>query len=256
MTTLLVQHTDRTTSPRMRVFVRDLAALFQQQMYFWGCDAKVDRNLLNRLGGERIAREVSCGEGSSRYRWRWHSGTVELHSFCAGWYPDDESAAGIVYIRGYKRFFDCKGGEPVEPGKYFESRFLYANNVEIQALLRPLLTWLVEYERRVELEKGVAYRARCYRLYRRQKHSKPWLHVRAAEPMAVALEAVRAFVAAHGISALNVAGSRGSKEPEVGAFVRKVLSGALLNQFVHYADGEERLHPADGGPPPDNLLTG
>ena len=175
MMTPVAPYTASTVSPRTRVFVRDLAALFQQQMYFWGCDAKVDRNLLSRLGGERIAREVSCGEGSSRYRWRWHSGTVELHSFCAGWYPDDESAAGIVYIRGYRRFFDCKGGEPVEPGKYFEGRFLYANNVDLQALLRPLLTWLVEYERRVELEKGVAYRARCYRLDRRQKHSKPWL---------------------------------------------------------------------------------
>ena len=175
MTTLLVQHTDRTTSPRMRVFVRDLAALFQQQMYFWGCDAKMDRNLLSRLGAERIAREVSCGEGSSRYQWRWHSGTVELHSFCAGWYPDDTSAAGIVYVRGYKRFFDCKGGAPVKPGKYFEGRFLYANNVELQALLPPLLTWLAEYERRVASEKGPAYRERCYRSYRRQKHSKPWL---------------------------------------------------------------------------------
>ena len=88
------------------------------------------------------------------------------------------------------------------------------------------------------------------------KHRKPWLHVRATEPMAVTVEAVRAFVDAHRISVLNVAGSRGSKEPEVGAFVRDVLSGSLLDQSVHYAEGEERLYPADGGPPPDNLLTG
>lgn len=88
------------------------------------------------------------------------------------------------------------------------------------------------------------------------QHRKPWLHVRATEPMPVTVEAVRAFVDARRISVLNVAGSRGTKEPEVGAFVRKVLSGALLDQFVHYAEGEERLYPADGGPPPDNLLTG
>ncbi len=88
------------------------------------------------------------------------------------------------------------------------------------------------------------------------KHRKPWLHVRATEPMSATVEAVRTFVTAHRISVLNVAGSRGSKEPEVGAFVRDVLSGSLNDQFVHYAEGEERLYPADGGPPPDNLLTG
>ncbi len=83
------------------------------------------------------------------------------------------------------------------------------------------------------------------------KHRKPWLHVRANEPMAVTVEAVRAFVDAHRISVLNVAGSRGSKEPEVGAFVRDVLSGSLLDQSLHYAEGEERRRRS----PVDRLIA-
>jgi hypothetical protein len=150
-----------SASPRsqVRALVSDLARMFLQQMFFWGCDAQSGGNLLVRLGGQRLAREHSCGEGSSRYRWRWEDGTVELHSFCAGWYPDDPTAAGAVFIRGRERFFDCAGGQPLEPGHYDEGRFLHANADEMLALLRPLLSWLADYERRVELL-GNCFRAR------------------------------------------------------------------------------------------------
>lgn len=160
---------------QVRALVRDLAGMFLQQMFFWGCDAQSGGNLLVRLGGQRLAREHACGEGSSRYRWRWQDGTVELHSFCAGWYPDDPSAAGAVFIRGRERFFDCAGGQPLEPGHYDEGRFLHANADEMLALLRPLLSWLADYERRIEAATSLAYRDRCFALYRRQGHSRPWL---------------------------------------------------------------------------------
>ena len=139
-----------TERPRsqIRALVRDLAGMFLQQMFFWGCDAQSGGNLLLRLGGQRLAREHACGEGSSR--WRWQDGTVELHSFCAGWYPDDPSAAGAVFIRGRERFFDCAGGQPLAPGHYDEGRFLHANADEMLAMLRPLLAWLADYEQRIE----------------------------------------------------------------------------------------------------------
>ena len=36
------------------------------------------------------------------------------------------------------------------------------------------------------------------------------------------------FIAAHNIEVLNVAGTRGSKEPEVGKFVKRVLEEAFF----------------------------
>jgi hypothetical protein len=62
-----------------------------------------------------------------------------------------------------------------------------------------------------------------------ERHGKPYLHVWASAPRDVTVAAVRSFVATHRISVLNVAGSRGSNEPEVGAFVREILSLALLS---------------------------
>jgi len=160
---------------QVRALVRDLAGMFLQQMFFWGCDAQSGGNLLARLGGHRIAREHSCGEGSSRYQWQWQEGTVELHSFCAGWYPASAAEVGTVFIRGRERFFDCAGGQPLEPGHYDEGRFLYANAEEMLALLRPLLSWLDDYEGRVQAATSPGYRDRCFALYRQQGHSRPWL---------------------------------------------------------------------------------
>jgi hypothetical protein len=39
---------------------------------------------------------------------------------------------------------------------------------------------------------------------------------------------LRRFIQGHGITALNVAGPRSSKKPEVGAFVKTVLERPLL----------------------------
>ena len=62
------------------------------------------------------------------------------------------------------------------------------------------------------------------------KHGKPYLHLTGAESYEQASRRLREFIAMHGIRVLNVAGSRGSKEPEVGAFVRAVLSAAISAQ--------------------------
>jgi len=53
------------------------------------------------------------------------------------------------------------------------------------------------------------------------KYNKPRLHVRSGREDGA--QALRDFVADNEINALNVAGPRASKEPEVGEFVKKEL---------------------------------
>jgi hypothetical protein len=58
------------------------------------------------------------------------------------------------------------------------------------------------------------------------RHGKPWLHLYPGanyDPAGVLLD----FINANKISVLNVAGSRESKEPEVGGFVKRVLEEAF-----------------------------
>jgi len=63
-----------------------------------------------------------------------------------------------------------------------------------------------------------------------QKHGKPVIHIsRTATPNPG--EALLQFVRTHGIRILNVAGPRGSKEPEVAAFTKAVLRALLPLNF-------------------------
>ena len=60
-----------------------------------------------------------------------------------------------------------------------------------------------------------------------RKHTKPWLHLHPnmdGDPVALLLE----FVEQHRIQTLNVAGSRGSKEPELHAWTSEVLEAAFF----------------------------
>jgi hypothetical protein len=61
-----------------------------------------------------------------------------------------------------------------------------------------------------------------------EQHGKPCLHVWQHARLDLSVLAVRTFVADHGVASLNVAGSRASQEPSVGAFVHEVLTRALL----------------------------
>ena len=69
-----------------------------------------------------------------------------------------------------------------------------------------------------------------------KKHGKPWLHLhpRASyEPERLLLE----FINEHKIGALNVAGSRASKEPEVAAFVKRTLERAFFSTPLSWLSG-------------------
>ena len=61
-----------------------------------------------------------------------------------------------------------------------------------------------------------------------KKLGKPYLHVHSGiQNPGVSLAR---FIAGHKIKVLNVAGTRGSKEPEVGAFVKQVLEEAFFGE--------------------------
>lgn len=174
-------HLNRLSDPQAshhRAFLRDLADLFLQQMFFWGCDSQ--NRLLTGSGAERIARTMVGSEGSSRYRWRWKNGIVELHSFCAGWFPVEAPSVGVVFIRGRERFYTCSAGEPLEPGRYRAERFVACSSENLLEQLKPLLEWILEYETRILLRTPCGYRTRCHLLYEKQPRSQVWLAPEAA----------------------------------------------------------------------------
>jgi hypothetical protein len=60
------------------------------------------------------------------------------------------------------------------------------------------------------------------------KHEKPWLHLAAEHYGQDAAMRLKQFVQKNEITILNVAGSRASREPNVGQFVKTVLSKLYL----------------------------
>ena len=60
-----------------------------------------------------------------------------------------------------------------------------------------------------------------------ERHGKPFLHVHPGLSYQPAADVLR-FVQDHSIKVLNIAGTRGSKEPYIGKFVKKVLEEAFF----------------------------
>ena len=58
-------------------------------------------------------------------------------------------------------------------------------------------------------------------------HGKPWIHICADHQHEVSLRLLD-FIREHQIATLNVAGSRASKEPRVGAFTKRILEEVLV----------------------------
>jgi hypothetical protein len=71
---------------------------------------------------------------------------------------------------------------------------------------------------------GTALTARLAR-----EHDKPLLHLHGEMPVAEAAARLRAFLDAHAVRVLNVAGPRASQEPDVGPFVQDVLAAAFAS---------------------------
>ena len=60
-----------------------------------------------------------------------------------------------------------------------------------------------------------------------KKHGKPWLHLSERGSYESAGERLLTFIRENDIKVLNVAGSRGSKEPRVAAYVKLALEEAF-----------------------------
>jgi len=62
-----------------------------------------------------------------------------------------------------------------------------------------------------------------------KKTGKPLLHIVASAGFEEAARQLEAFIKEHALVVLNVAGPRASEEPEIGQFVKAVLSRALVS---------------------------
>jgi Circularly permutated YpsA SLOG family len=71
-------------------------------------------------------------------------------------------------------------------------------------------------------------RSRPITLESTKKHGKPWLHLSERCSYESPGERPAAFVRENNIKTLNVAGTRGSKEPAVAKFVKHVLEEAFF----------------------------
>ncbi len=180
---MFISSKSSATRPRsqIRAIVGDLAQLMKQQMYFWGCDARyAGGNLLIQMGGKRLAKVRQSGEGSSRYRFLWQGGTIELHSFCAGWYSSDSTVPGVTFIRGLERFFASNGESPLTPGRYEQDRLNSATPDKILSICSPLMEWLADFEQKIEEAMSPRYRESCFEQYRQYGEHRPWLPPAAA----------------------------------------------------------------------------
>lgn len=166
---------------RLRSLVRDVSRGLGQQMFFWGCDVRhPGGNLLTRAGMERIARRERGGEGSSRYRIEWGGGTVELHSYCCGWYGAVPPYDGAIFIRRLERVVASVGPIPPTPGVYESERMAASGADQLLRSVRPLVRWVVDYEDRLGELAGEQYRRECWRRARSGAGARPWLAPRAA----------------------------------------------------------------------------
>jgi len=71
-----------------------------------------------------------------------------------------------------------------------------------------------------------------------ERHGKPVLHVHPGLSYQPAVDVLR-FVHDHNIKVLNIAGTRGSKEPYIGKFVKKVLEEAFFPRPQGWLGGAE-----------------
>jgi len=156
---------------RRRSLLSDVCRGLQQQMIFWGCDIR-QGGVPVRLGFEKLPRRDAAGEGSSRYRLHSAEGILEIHSFCAGWYP--RNGEGVVFIRQAQRVFVCTSGKPVEPGHYGD-RLRAQSPDRILEMVRPLVRSVADYETLVMAAMSPAYRAACWRLAAGRQGFRPWL---------------------------------------------------------------------------------
>jgi len=118
----------------------------------------------------------------------WRGGLIELHGFCAAWYPGASEQEGSIFIRNRSRIQSTSGGEPHRPGAYDPSRIGRLAPDRVLECVVPFAAWWIAYEEWISGTTPPAYRQACWSDAKHLGKSKSWL------PPEDALRWLRQFV--------------------------------------------------------------
>ncbi len=159
------------------VLLRDASAAIYCQMYYWGRDVlHQSGNLLTAYGFTRLPKLTQ--KGTSRYRFSWDGGMIELHGFCAGWYPGG-GEAGIVFHRSRSAWKLWREDQPPDPplleaildGKHCPA----GDKQELVQKSARLLSWICNYEAWALGQWGIRERHAHYAAYQKLRPRRWWL---------------------------------------------------------------------------------
>jgi hypothetical protein len=161
---------------RLRLALRDAARAFYCQMYYWGRDVMhPSGNLLVRYGFEKIQRTTK--KGTSRYRLTWEGGLLELHGFCAGWYP--ATGPGICFDRKHDAWRIWEDASPPEPELLVAGHGKICASPENLPLLLQLTAhfsrWVIGYEAWAHEKWGPSQRRAQHRDFMKLRSRRKWL---------------------------------------------------------------------------------
>lgn len=160
-----------THSIPFQSYFRDLAAGFDQQMYFWGRDAAHHAgNLFVRSGFQK--RGSTGLQGTSCYSLPWQDGIIELHGSHAGWIG---AGGGFLFVRPLKRCVRWLDAVPPVPGDWPKEKFTTTDPAALHSLAIPFLNWWLAHEKTVSQLVGADFRDACHRQYRKLPKTRPWL---------------------------------------------------------------------------------
>lgn len=153
------------------ILLRDLAAGFNQQMFFWGRDAiHSDGSIFIRSGFQKRASHGL--QGTSCYSLPWQGGFIELHGSHAGWFGQ---GGGFLFVRPLNHCVRWLDEIPPIPGTWPREQYQSTTDDALYKLAVPFLDWWLEHERTVAQLAGVCYRQECYRLFQKLPKTRAWL---------------------------------------------------------------------------------
>jgi len=153
------------------VLMRDLAAAFNQQMFFWGRDAIHPSGSLFLKSGFR-KRPSEGLQGTSCYTLPWKNGIIELHGSHAGWFGN---GGGFLFVRPLGRCVRWLNENTPVPGKWLANDYQTSADESLHEMAIPFLDWWLDHEQTLERLAGRAYRQECHRLFGKLPKTRPWL---------------------------------------------------------------------------------
>jgi len=156
---------------KLRLLLTDCASGFYQQMYFLGKDVMHSKG--NQLVEYGFKKSASRGlKGTSCYTLNTDVGVLELYGSCAGFYTDK---GNIVFVRKRGRFYQWLPEHRLVAGCWRQEDLKILPPDEMLALMEPLLTWWVNYEKWIIQRLGQPYRELCHKECKKVNKSMSWL---------------------------------------------------------------------------------